>query len=810
MYATPDRAVTREYTVDEFLNELGDEDAWPSVPCETQNEKLNKPGFTFVQYRAGATSKAASFIDPGSETEIFCFDVDDITAEEFGKIVLGWTDYNVCIYSTWRSTDEKPRLRVLVGLSEPVSNYQKEPYQTLYLAAAQKLGIKVDYDSIDRAHSFRGPQHKPGNTARLVRLRFPGRDLNVREFSAESISAELGRGKGEENETQLKITKEKPKKQDFLRFITSLRKSSSSHLQQIATALGSIIAGEAFAVAGGVHNVMVPLTYQLMSAFPNLDYEWFAHEYVEKSWARMPYETATSEARLKAWTQACEGALKKHDMKNRIRDKVIVERPGSAPDEIVSEAERARGRLVVSYRNVYFVFDPKSVAYLGPFTASEVPIVVRDCLGGVPGIVEFKPGKARILKTATELAHEYGCVCSGVTYFPQRPNNPWDASTQSINVQAYRWILWNPVFHPIVDELLTAVAGKHKSLLLMYLSKFRDLTQPLPALTLIGTRGTWKSRICQHLSRFWTSRDGASPGDASKIMTRFNSHLLHNPVIWSEEKLACSWRGTPQPEEYRQSITALTHSVEPKRLEIVTLMSAVRHVISVNNDEQIFSSEVDADSIYATMERFLLFYTDAEAVERFEAKWYGTPELERLREGASLLEHVMWVEQNLNFESEGRLFVRTHTEARILMKARFADELLNYIWQVCFEALENEASYTTQHKLQRLPLVCDQEGRLRLKPARICDLWVSSRVVAGVSVRKPSTQRINNVLSKAGFKKTRGERAMAHAMGGWEVNHETLREFIGVADVISISEFSRLVEVNCGRKPLGFGDENSE
>jgi hypothetical protein len=444
----------------------------------------------------------------------------------------------------------------------------------------------------------------------------------------------------------------------------------------------------------------------------------------------------------------------------------------------------------MSYRAAYFVYDARCGAYKGPFKAAEVAIAVRDCLGGVPGVTETvitKTGPA--LKSAVELNHEYGTTCETVMYFAKK-TPPQDVLNGTIYLTAYKWIDWQPVYHTIADELLRALSGKHYELLEAYLTQFRNLDQPLPALTLVGPRKTWKSKICEILSRYWTTEHGASAGDATKIMVKFNDHLLKNPVIWSDEELAVTSYGKPQPEAYRKSITAKMHHVEPKGMQTVTLISAIRHMIAVNDDSKVFSSEVDADSIYATMERFLLLYTDADQITKFEEKWAGTAEIERLRTGETLLEHVRWIEQNRKYESQGRLFVIPHTEAQTLLRARFADDTLLYIWQLAFDALERETGFSNKGQFDRLPLMCDDKGHFRLSPKRVHEMWGESKITANAGVKKPTTQKIGTILTKAGFKFDRKERASKSKYEAWRVDHNTLKQFIEVSDSVTAEKLA--------------------
>jgi hypothetical protein len=117
----------------------------------------------------------------------------------------------------------------------------------------------------------------------------------------------------------------------------------------------------------------------------------------------------------------------------------------------------------------------------------------------------------------------------------------------------------------------------------------------------------------------------------------------------------------------------------------------------------------------------------------------------------------------------------------LLLQARFADDTLSISMQIAIEALITETRASVPGQLARLPLVCDDQGRLRLSPSRIVDLWPESRLAAGSGVRKPTTQRVGRMLQKAGFKADAAERAVnSRQWKAWTVEHARLREFLHV------------------------------
>jgi len=383
-----------------------------------------------------------------------------------------------------------------------------------------------------------------------------------------------------------------------------------------------------------------------------------------------------------------------------------------------------------------------------------------------------------------------------VNYWAVPPADVFNESAKAIHVPAYHWNVWPALEHRIAAELLQAIGGEQWARLDAWLSKFTDLTQPLPALVLVGPRGTWKSRLAQILARFWSTRESGNPCAATQVLGRFSRPLLSNPVIHTDEVMAKSESGRAIPEIYRESIMSRVHMVEAKGVDPVTLHTATRHIISVNDLDQVFGGgEVDAASVEATVERYLVVDIDGERMAAFEERWKGTAELTALREGSPLLEHVAWLESVRTYSSTCRLFVDTGTDADVLLRARFADDTLVMCMAIAVESLLAEPSHSHVGQLHRLPLVCDREGQLRLAPGRIVEQWADSKLTAGSGLKKPSVHRVGHLLRKAGIKLDALERACdSKTWKAWAVSHERLREYLRVEGSHSWAEVQSACE----------------
>lgn len=781
VYDTPDGAKVAELDAGGFLDYVGDAEKWPSVACSSKREKLNGLGFVCGRYKPSAKSKHNSELAPDSATDVFVYDIDSMTRAEVRAAAVRWREYDCAVYSTWKHTEKAPRLRLLVRLSKAVPNVSDLPFKSLYAAGARLLGVSHDPVTLKVANFFLGPQHMPDTKDQVERLRFRGKALDVGELAKmpyESPAA-LVPSRG------AMALSDRPDRKEVKAFAEWLLKRKNRAQRTAGEALKAAVKGDAYGSRGVLHDIRVKLAFECVRKWREIDAEWFAEQHLRVSWAATEPGESKWEYRLGDWVKCVDSARAKLLKMDAERERVRPSAAAPLNEDQIANVEGLRGALVASYGSSYYVYSPYKAAYQGPFKAAQVPIAFRECLGAMPGVSELDfrnvngpPG----LKSAGKLNHEYGCTVGAVQYYARCNGVAYDGKENAIRLQAYKWIEWEPRFSACCDELLRAIGGSKYDLLESYLYKFRDLDQPLPALTLVGTQGVWKSQIAQALSRFWGHRDAPTPCRPEKVLFKFAAPLLQNPVIWSDEKLASDRGEHGIPERYRESISERVHMVEMKGVDPLTLFSCTRHVISVNEEEKVFSAEVDASSVEATMIRFLVLRIRKRVIERFEEKWAGTEELERLREGAGLLEHVRWIEENTTHESQGRFWVNTASDLDMVWRARFADETLNYCLMIALDCLMEECNHSVPGQIDRLPLVCDSEGQLRISPDRINAAWGESNVVAGSRVKKPAPTTIGRYLTKAGFKLDSEERASKTKLKAWKIDHVTLKRFIENTD----------------------------
>lgn len=111
------------------------------------------------RYRAAENARRKDFL---------CFDLDDVGGVNYSQLVEILRQRIKCaffIYTTASHTEEKPKIRVIVPLSEPVdlSEMTKEAHTAAHMGAARELGILqfIDKSTHDKARLYFFPSHYP-------------------------------------------------------------------------------------------------------------------------------------------------------------------------------------------------------------------------------------------------------------------------------------------------------------------------------------------------------------------------------------------------------------------------------------------------------------------------------------------------------------------------------------------------------------------------------------------------------------------------------------------------------------------------
>ena len=499
---TPDYGSVVDISAGDFLDDVGLPEGSASLECATREQKLAGPGFVLAQYREGARDKFITSLDPASSTEILCYDIDKQPRAAIDAVWQTWAQFDAAVYSTMKHTPAQPRIRLLVRLSRPVANASGDEFVRLYHAVAHLLGIGFDTSTKDRARFFFGPQHMPGCELDSWRFRFRGVPLPVDEVltaldSGEIPPVDVGAGAVEGAGAGVGGPLRLPPVAELRNIAAKLLRASAPAAVATGSVLEAALAGRAYAEPGGVHLAGRDMAFALVRDVPLFDGEGFAARYLSKSWAQMP--GGSDDERLRNWSAQVDSATAK------LREEAATQAATSArycppvvlelSDDDKAAAGALEGALVNEHRGNYYVWDARARKYVGPVKGTGLSAACREGLAGVPNFkfVTFGKNGAPSLKSGPTLVTEYGYRLESVNYWAHPPAEVFNEAAKTIHVPAYHWNTWAPTWHQIVEEFLIAIAGPQHARLLAYLSQFTNLEQILPALVLVGPRGTWKT-----------------------------------------------------------------------------------------------------------------------------------------------------------------------------------------------------------------------------------------------------------------------------------------------------------------------------
>jgi hypothetical protein len=382
-----------------------------------------------------------------------------------------------------------------------------------------------------------------------------------------------------------------------------------------------------------------------------------------------------------------------------------------------------------------------------------------------------------VFRLEKDLLSDYGRYINKVEMHALSDCVGFDIKERKLVQKVYDEVPHEPIFRKIADDFLRALAGDNYPYLEKYLYKVTDMSQILPAVVLHGPASTYKTTLARMIAPFW----GTPYCKASKAFSRFNDVLLRNPVILSDEALYTE-NGKDQPARYRESITEFEHDVELKNGAILTLYSAVRHFMALNDVKMALSTETKAQSVQATAERFIQIETDRDSMEAFYKRWEGKEEFEDFNDGQLVREHIKWLQANKSLESEGRLFVRTNMTRADFEDVLFKNDLLEDIFKLCVEAQKRDLPH---------PITYRKDGHLGIQVGVLHEIW-SKIAMGNIDFKNqvsPGLQRIGRAISDADIKIARTTKGKDRAKGGARVSPERLRAAIEATSLIDFDEF---------------------
>jgi hypothetical protein len=281
-------------------------------------------------------------------------------------------------------------------------------------------------------------------------------------------------------------------------------------------------------------------------------------------------------------------------------------------DELQEYARQHRCTLPELRKRLVITYGPTHYYFLGGTYTSPVEhdpeLLGKDALAalapfGVECYRVTRTGELK-LKTAKELAHDYGTVAEALvvdfttsfSYFDE------DAGTFHQAACPVRPTV-KPERIPEIEEWLNSIGSET---LLDWLAYLPHLGSPAKALYLWGPPHTGKSFLPALASRLWTTA-GATKGET--LLADFNDAAARCPLIFCDEQLPVDFRGRRGTERLRQEIQAVARPYTAKHRKTATMHGALRFVIAGNHSDLIETDDtLTQDDLEGIKQRLEVIY----------------------------------------------------------------------------------------------------------------------------------------------------------------------------------------------------------
>lgn len=258
-----------------------------------------------------------------------------------------------------------------------------------------------------------------------------------------------------------------------------------------------------------------------------------------------------------------------------------------ALDDVVNPAEvvdpNALPVLVLFGLGTY-VLRADDHAYDHAITTVEAVVRLRD-----RGDVMLTTNKGRDLPWTT-IARKYGQVARDVVLAFPRPDGTvpraWHAESQTLTSTCAHTPAVTPVYHKDVAGWLAAGLSKcdevTRDRVLDWLTTTTGeaLDTPSACLYVAGAPGTGKSMLAAAVASVWRQ----APTPFGVALQQFNAALARCPVLHLDEGAGSGGGRRVASEAFRETVATRKHTIEYKKGAVVTLVSAVRGIVTANNN----------------------------------------------------------------------------------------------------------------------------------------------------------------------------------------------------------------------------------
>lgn len=507
------------------------------------------------------------------------------------------------MHSTHRHTEENPRTRVIVPLAFPVpANQWPAFYQRV--RARYCPGAKLaDEKTRDPQRLWYFPSRQSEASPYVVHYHANGTALDPTPYL---ISEEQG---GAPNLPRQPITPYRAAvPADLKDLLSRWKRAKHPH----AGTLRAVIAWEAYAVEGHRDTTTFQLTRDIVRECPELT---------------TPSLVALFQPSLQIMGMGdAESLAKLTDQIDRAREDLAAEpqKRGASPvqDEDIIQAmtdvqAATSDELPITTGLPLLVHvDDSGALYLYQKGTYAGPIAKQDRWASICRILApYVQANVLALHTiegqrvpVESLILQHGCTVNDVAFTigALQPEFRHDSGRITLYLPAANRT-GTPRYSPNVDAFLRYLCPTPEHLDDLHTWLVVAKTRPfdgLPALALVGEKGTGKSLLGHCLATLWHTQ---GPVPAKEALGNHAEGLLRCPLVLADEQLPVDERGKVASAHFREAIGAKSYRVNPKGKTPLTVHGAQRWILTANDLASIeFKEDLSRDAILAVNERVYL------------------------------------------------------------------------------------------------------------------------------------------------------------------------------------------------------------
>lgn len=647
------------------------------TPKQKVDAKKKCPGFVLAEVEGRRTDDTV-----GAHTALV-IDVDALPDNDLGALLKRASKYRCAVYETPSSTDEAPRVRVIVALDEPL---EPEGVIAARLAFAEALGL----DPATCGTAGAKPPSQVMFAGRLKGTRqrglwaYEGRKIFTPPAVLE-IRRPAKRTRTTSSETAPTCDRGEfpfdspPDLASIAKYVPPAGLDGDRHA--LVRGLGGWLARRGYAVRA--------IAEAVSEQIPSSDPAERAAQATDAAERVRRGEEAPGWDALSGWAQTyAKGASTLRRLERACRDpREPSTFSGSGTGDVWSEW----------WAGVFARWDARPVAVTDGESTVDVVRGELDSTGlhlhpttGWPWILqrdgsywlhsvsahtynpevrsgELEASVARDLaglvseedRTPTALRSGWIKPLRGLRATYTARTHTYDHNTRTLTLAALRWTTRPAKFHKAIDRWLRALFGDGYGAAAQWLASLVVLERPAPCMYMAGPKGLGKTLLADGLAALWQC---PAPVDMAEAIDSFNEATAECPLVFTDE-------GFPEGLNFntlRKMVTQHSRRVNVKYKAKYAIEGAGRYMIAANNEDVLRYQKIGtltADDLDAIADRLLVLLCQVEARAVLDS--HTVEELTAWAQG-EIAEHVLHLAQTVALEPAGRMAARPGGGERIL------------------------------------------------------------------------------------------------------------------------------------------------